>query len=253
MIHYLVRDISYYCNITAGKCTKLTLQPIPYYDFTLVLEGELTYHANDQTYILHKNDALFLRPGTLRSREPGTKKVRYVSFNFYISEDAELPFEEYIPKCITVNMRRILSTYPAVHLTTLPYSKEKCVSMLNHLLYELLEELTPQNLCPNEHILEILNYIDNHIHEKLSLQNIANEVNMSKEYISYLFRKEMHRTLTDYINERKLLIAHELILLGEMSLTDVASYMGYENYNYFCRLFKRYYEMTPSQLLETRT
>lgn len=253
MIRYLVHDIIYYCSITAAKCTRLPLQPIPYYDFTFVLEGELTYHANVQTYTLYKNDALFLPPGSLRSRDPGTKKVRYVSFNFHLSEDAQLPFDKYIPGCITANMRKILSTYPSAHLTPHPYSKEKCGMILNQLLYELLEELTPKNRCSNEHVVNILNHIDSHIHEKLSLQDVARQVNMSKEYVSCLFRKEMGLTVTDYINEQKLRIAYELLLLGEMSLADVASHMGYENYNYFCRLFKRYYEMPPSQLLETRT
>lgn len=252
MLDYLVRDIIYYCNITANKCTRLPVQTIDYYDFTFVLEGSIVYYANDQKYVLHKNDAILLPSGTLRARVPGNTKVRYVSFNFHIFDEIDLDIPKYIPKCITANMRKILSTYPSSHFSSLPYSREKCGILLNQLLYELKEELTPQTICPNEHIINILNYIDSHIHEKLSLQEIANEVNMSKEYISYLFRKEMERTLTDYINERKLLIAHELILLREMSLTDIASYMGYENYNYFCRLFRRYFGMTPSQLIGTR-
>lgn len=252
MINYLVRDIIYYCNITANKCTRLALQSIDYYDFTLVLEGTITYYANGRKYILHKNDAMFLRPGTLRSREPCVGNVRYVSFNFYTFDTVELPLNKFLPQCITANMRKLLSTYPAIHLTSQPYSKETCGSMLNQLLYELINELTPQTPCSNEHVLNILSYIENHIHEKLSLQEIASQVNMSKEYVSYLFHKEMNQTLTDYINEHKLLIAHELVLLGEMSLADVASHMGYENYNYFCRLFKRCFGMTPSQLMETK-
>ncbi len=252
MPNYLVKDVIYYCNITTARCTRLSQQSIDYYDFTFVLEGTLNYYANNQKYTLHKHDAILLKPNTLRARDAGTEAVRYVSFNFHIFEDAKLPFDEFLPKCITANMRKILSTYPSSHLSSLHYSREKCQIMLNYLLYELLDEITAQIQYPNEHVLNILNYVEDHIHEKLSLQEIACQINMSKEYVSYLFKKEMHQTLTDYIHERKLLIARDLILLGEMSLADVAAYMGFENYNYFCRLFKRRFEITPSQLVESK-
>jgi len=68
---------------------------------------------------------------------------------------------------------------------------------------------------------------------------------LSKEYTSYIFKKEIGKTLTDYVNERKMLLAQELIRNGEMSLTDIAVYLGFENYNYFSRLFKRYVEISP--------
>ena len=58
----------------------------------------------------------------------------------------------------------------------------------------------------------------------------------------------MGKTLTDYVNERKMLLAKELILNGEMSLTDISTYLGFDNYNYFSRLFKQYLGITPISL-----
>ena len=70
-------------------------------------------------------------------------------------------------------------------------------------------------------------------------------MNLSREYTSYIFKKEMGNTLTAYVNERKLLLAKELITDGAMNLTDIASYLGYENYNYFSRSFIKYLDITP--------
>ena len=73
-------------------------------------------------------------------------------------------------------------------------------------------------------------------------------MNLSREYTSYIFKKEMDKTLTAYVNERKLLLAKELIIDGAMTLTDIASYLGYENYNYFSRIFKQNLGITPIAL-----
>ena len=82
----------------------------------------------------------------------------------------------------------------------------------------------------------------------MSLQSISSEVGLTKEYAAYLFKKETKKTLTDYVNERKMLLAKELILQNVMSLTELAAYLGYSDYSYFSKLFKRYFDVTPISL-----
>lgn len=118
--------------------------------------------------------------------------------------------------------------------------------MLNLILLELLDVVSLQS--SNDHVLKITRYIGEHITEKISLQSISREIGLTKEYTAYIFKKELKRTLTDYINERKMLLAKDLILRDEMSLTDLASHLSYDNYNYFSRLFKRYFDITPVRL-----
>lgn len=245
---YLVRELIHYCNITTKKCLRIDEHIIDYYDLTFVLEGSMTYYANGVKYVLQKNDALFLKPRTKRARDCGEDTVRYVSFNFYAYKDAIFSFEEYMPKCITANIRKLVTIYPTSHISPNyyafeSYSMEKCMCMLNYILFELLETATSR--YNNEHINKILKYIDENIYENLSLQAISDHVNLSKEYTCAIFKREINKTLTDYINERKLMLARELIISRELALSDVASRLGFNNYNYFCRLFKAYYGMTP--------
>ena len=243
MQYYLVKDVSHYCNVGLKQCGEMFRHTIPYYDFTFVLEGTMVYYANDKKIILQKNDAIFLPPGTVRSREEWEGLVRFVSFNFTVLEGVEFSFPHYMQGCITQNIRKLVSQYPPSHLSSFYHAKEKCVSMLNYILFELLDAAAIQ--CDNEHVIKMLYYIEEHITEDLRLQTISAQMNLSKEYTSYIFKKETGKTLTDYVNERKLLLARELIQGGEMSLTDIAAYLGYENYNYFSRLFKRYMEISP--------
>ena len=80
--------------------------------------------------------------------------------------------------------------------------------------YELLDAEAIK--CDNEHVSKMLYYIEEHITEELRLQTISEKMNLSKEYTSYIFKKETGRTLTDYVNERKILLAQEMIQGGEM-------------------------------------
>ena len=97
-------------------------------------------------------------------------------------------------------------------------------NMLNYILFELLDAEAIK--CDNEHVSKILYYIEEHIAEELRLQTISEKVN----------------------HERKILLAQEMIQGGEMSLTDIAGYLGFENYNYFSRLFKKYMETSPMKI-----
>ena len=121
--------------------------------------------------------------------------------------------------------------------------------MLNYILLELMNNYSVSS--QNEHIHKILKYIDEHINEQLSLRIISKEINLSREYTSYIFKKEMSTTLTDYINERKLLLAKELISRQNMTLSQVAQHISFDNYNYFCRLFKKHFGISPGQYMRS--
>lgn len=243
MSNYLVSDILHYCNVSLNSSDDIPQTTIDFYDFTFVLSGSMTYIAGRNTYVVKKNDAICLKPGTVRSRLPITEPVKFVSFNFHLLPGKELTFPEYLPNCIPENIKNLVSVFPQSHLLPYYHSKEKVANMLNYILFELQDVVALH--WNNENVTRILRYIDSHITEKMSLQSISREVGLSKEYTAYLFKKETKKTLTDYINERKMLLAKDLILQNVMRLTELSIYLGYSDYSYFSKLFKRYFDVTP--------
>ena len=246
MDNYIVKRVSHYCNISVERCSLLPSIVIPYYDLTFVLDGSLTYIADGKKYVLNKNDVLFLTPGTYRERPLGTAPVKYVCFNFYIEDDASLTFDTFMPKAISTTIRKLVTVFPHSHIMPSYHSREKIANILNYILLELLdfEKFTSSN----EHIIKIIKYIDENIKEKITLQTIHEHMHLSSGYISNIFKKETGKTLTDYVNERKMFIAKEMITSNEMSLTETAEQLGFENYNYFSRLFNKYYGTRPLAL-----
>lgn len=242
----IVREITHYCNISVDFCTRIPNQTINFYDFTFVLKGSITYYANGKKLVVEKDDAIFLPPGTLRSREQGNAPVRYVSFNFIVDAKYVLPFDIHVKKCINSDIKKLISVFPFSHLPAGFHSKEKCRNILNYILLELIDI---QHLnCKNNHVILILKYISEHITEKITLQSLANYLYLSKEYISYIFSKETGVQLMYYINEQKSLLAKSLILNDGMPPSKVWRYLGFESYDYFSKTFKKYIGTPPSYL-----
>lgn len=241
--NYIVSEVIRYINVNTSSCFAMAEELTWFYDFTFVLSGSMTYVADGKEYVLKKNDAIFLKPGTMRSRYKGTEPVKYVSFNFHILPGAEFPFDDFIKNCISPDIKKIVAAFPQNELSSRYHTPQKLANLLNYMLFEVLDVTSLKS--NNEHVIKILRYIEENITENLSLQMVSEKVNLTKEYTSYIFKKEMNNTLTNYINERKMLYAKKLISDGEMRLSEIASHLGYNNYHYFSYLFKKHFNISP--------
>ena len=94
---------------------------------------------------------------------------------------------------------------------------------------------------------EIISYIDFHYTEDLNLNYFAGMFNMSKTYLSNLFKKETGVTLTDFIHQVRMRKAITLINSSALPITAIATACGYNDINYFIRVFKRTYGLSPKQ------
>ena len=118
--------------------------------------------------------------------------------------------------------------------------------------YEVADYLQkPKELSKSHYIKLALNIIQERYTENISLNEIAEEIHISSGYLSTLFKQETSMGFTEYIN--RLRIKKALILLKETTLTiyDIASRCGYNNYEYFFKVFKKYTGKTPSAYINS--
>lgn len=241
----IANDICYYCNTYTKAVAPLMEIALDCYDLTLVLSGSLTYYLNGKLVVLEAGDAIFFNCGDIRRRESGTAPVHYISFNFFTLEAETLPFDQVFRRCVTEDIKKFFSIYHPVYLSNKFHGKEKCLLILNYILFEL-SELSALGY-KNEHVVNVIKYIDENIKKTLSLRDIAEHFHLSKEYLSCIFKRETGVQLMAYINEQKMKLAKALILSEEMPFTSVSDYLGYENYDYFSKTFKKYTGLSPSQ------
>ena len=96
-------------------------------------------------------------------------------------------------------------------------------------------------------IKEVVQHIDFHYADALTLSSLSERFNISEQYLSKLFHRELHMTLTEYIRSVRLKKAKQLLKSSSLQLEDIAQLVGYDNANYFIRIFKNAYNTTPKQ------
>lgn len=95
-------------------------------------------------------------------------------------------------------------------------------------------------------IRDILNYISINYTQDISLRQLSDTNHVSEEHLSRLFKKELGVTLTTYIADLRTQKASELLKTTKLSIAEIAMYVGYSDSNYFVKVFKKRYGMTPS-------
>ncbi|HHD2752847.1 TPA: HD domain-containing protein [Clostridium perfringens] len=97
----------------------------------------------------------------------------------------------------------------------------------------------------SELIFLCIKYIEEHITEALTSDEIAKAMGYSTYHFSRIFKKEMGVSIMEYVKDRRLLRAAEDIILGEKIL-DVAIKYGYETNNGFTKAFRKKYGFSPA-------
>jgi len=218
----------------------------PYYDITFVLSGSLDYIINGDNITLKAGDAVFIKPKSRRIRLPKQNySVRYISINFYAEKDKKIELPAYIDGCVTPNFHSLLVLMLSVYKDYLnKYVSDELDLYLNIVLLTMKKHIKQKNQSP--YITPMLNYIQTHLTEKITLDGIANEVNLTPAYCCHIISDELNTTLTEIINRERILLAQSLILEKKKSLTEIAEICGFNSYSYFSRTFKKLIGITPN-------
>lgn len=102
------------------------------------------------------------------------------------------------------------------------------------------------NLKYRREIVEVIDFVDANIDKKITLTMIAAAVNMNESYLSRTFKTETGDNLINFINERKMKKAMELLLDSKVMIKEVAYLVGIDDQFYFNKVFKRYNNISPS-------
>ncbi|MCQ6560559.1 helix-turn-helix transcriptional regulator [Paenibacillus mendelii] len=126
------------------------------------------------------------------------------------------------------------------------YIRQILLSMLRGDQKELLQA----NDAESSIILRpILEYVERHLHERITLEEVSKLAKMSYFYFSKFFKKTTGLTFTEYMNRKRIFRAEQLLLTTGLTITEIAETVGIENMTHFYQLFKRYTGSTPKQFL----
>jgi len=102
----------------------------------------------------------------------------------------------------------------------------------------------------NRLIIKAIEYIKKNYKNKITLEEVANELNISPHYFSKLFKDEVGETFIDYLTSLRIQKSKELLAENQLSGKEICFEIGYGDPNYFSRNFKRIVGITPTEYKE---
>lgn len=101
-------------------------------------------------------------------------------------------------------------------------------------------------------VYKVMEYINSNYPKKLSLQDLADRVYLSRSYLSSLFKKETGDSLSNYINKVRVEKSKALLTGSTLSLAEIAHLCGFEDQSYFTRVFKNREGVSPKKFRDNR-
>jgi Response regulator containing CheY-like receiver domain and AraC-type DNA-binding domain len=130
-----------------------------------------------------------------------------------------------------------------------PVEKEQCAALLTALKAKLDEKWQnfqrPDTMSAELNL--ILAYLGQNFAQKQSLAAIAQQFNIHANYICRLFSKHLNTTFSSYLTTLRMSHAALLLQSSEKNVKEIALAVGYDDYFYFCRVFRETYGCTPTQ------
>ena len=104
----------------------------------------------------------------------------------------------------------------------------------------------------DETVLMALRYAEDNIHSsEISLNKIAEELNVSRQYLSRRFKQETNMTFTEYMKKLRINYCCHLLCTSDRSITEIAQQSGYNDMKSFYQAFKNQMNMTPLEFKKT--
>ncbi|ANE46406.1 AraC family transcriptional regulator [Paenibacillus swuensis] len=94
-------------------------------------------------------------------------------------------------------------------------------------------------------IHKAVQYIQDHIEEDISREDVAASVRLNPAYLSRLFKRETEQSLIDFMIETRMNRAKELLNSTEQTVSTIALQLGYSNFSHFAKMFKKQFGVNP--------
>lgn len=121
------------------------------------------------------------------------------------------------------------------------------------LLQETIKRIcSPKNavecIAKNRYVNILLKYIEENYPSRISISDISEQYEISTNYLNSKFKEETGYTFNDYLNRHRVSVASKLLQEGNLKVYEIAMQVGFIDYKYFVKVFKKYTGARPTEL-----
>lgn len=229
--------------------TDVSLHPRHLYIIPAYTVHSYECHGLFRLYYLHvyegfKNDMNIQEVYDLPTEVEATEETEHL-FEYICRQqpDARLPHADPSSYDNTAQISRYLERYRNMPL----WQKMELRGAMLMIVSHFLRQATPRVWTGDERMKRVLGYIHNRICESIDLEELAQVANVSRPYLIKLFRHEFGFSPIQYINNKKVERAQLLLYTTNMTIKEVAYTLGFNDQNYFIRMFHKVEGVTPQE------
>ena len=238
-------------------------------EILLVLQGSINIRINDDEYLLKENDLILINSSEIHNTSKtnedniilvlqidtqhyeryfhGFGKRVFDCKSFMYDEGEQERFDmirQHLAKIVWELNKRKQGHSFKIGSELLLLAEH----LLNNFQNEILEEDKVEDINKNIHRLNsIIRYIDNNFDRGVTLQEVADNENLSVYYLSHYIKKALGITFQEYLNAIRLEKSVVLLARTDKSITEVALESGFPSTKSLNNLFRSEYNCTPSQ------
>ena len=243
------------------------------HEISYIISGQGVFNVDGVDYIVSEGDIIISPLNSrhaIKAAANATLRFAYIGFTF--NEDSNTPDYDLLKDFYREHRRQVHAKDKSGIL--FPFFKSLEEFYRKHMGFHMMVEsyikqililtcrsFSEKETAPLVHdetsaavgntVYSVIRYIDDTIFDVHRVSEVAAALNYNMSYISDLFKKKMGMTMQQYINNKRIEKALELLKYGKLSITQVANRLNYSSVQSFCRAFSRVMKTSPAQYLKT--
>lgn len=239
-------------------------------ELLLVLQGHLDVYLEQDSYHLEPGDVVVIGDSELH-RDISDKQLDYIVLQFDLEQffdHSSIPYIRYfsathaplskanyifeenaevkqeVANCVTRLLREATDKSTGYELAASILIKQILLLLLRNDTRKLLVE---QDNFDKVRLKPVLDYVENHLTDRIQVEEVCKIANMSYYYFVKYFKKTIGLSFTEYVNYRKVKWAERILLTKDMSISEVGEKIGMPNMAHFYKMFKKHNDCSPKQ------
>lgn len=244
-------------------------------EICIPIENEYKYIANGKSFVINPGDILFMPPGMLHEIECQNEGCRFIYLFAidFIKDLYEFSFlTDFFSEPRLINEASFPQVYGKIYSAFMSINDQYFMytNMVLEMpiyaklleIFSLLASINPQfapirteddkTKSKYEKFRSLINHINSHYMEEITLEWAADYAGFSKYHFSRLFKDYTDVTFADYLMHRRMQAARILLSDTSSTVTEIAFQTGFNNLTSFTRSFRNATGMTPSEFRQTQ-
>ncbi len=252
-----------------SKSVNIDFHSHDFYEIYCFIDGNVTYYIEEKVFELMPGDILVIPPGKLHKPVVSDGMIQYERIVLWLNTDYIKSLDK--DENSVINLLREMRNNGKLLISTKGEEKEDLIYILNSLvassgddvfkkdllcssyisifLAKLIKKSFNQsdkNVLSNSIVPKVIEYINDHLTEKLTSDNIAEHFFISKFHLHRLFKDYTNVSMYDYVISKRIVYAKSLIRHG-YNVTDACFASGFKDYSNFYKAFLRKTGISPKE------